>query len=142
MKTEMDTLAKLQAKASWRMAVTQGLTLLGFREWVIECTNYPREVCKMREDDLVAHIGGDEFVVVLTIDASHQEAARCVASSIIDSIESPIREPDIGRVLSGSLGIALFPNHAADVDSLFMAADRQLYEARRQGKGTISFAPG
>ena len=141
----METVAQLQAKASWRVAVTQGLTLLGFKDWVIECTNYPREACKKGENDLVARVarvGSDEFVVVLTIDASHHEAAKCVASSIIASTESSLREPDIGRALSGSLGIALFPNHAADADSLLIAADRQRYEARRQGKGTISFAHG
>jgi GGDEF domain-containing protein len=142
MKTEMDTIAQLHAKASWRVAVTQGLTLLGFKEWVIECTNYPRDVCKQGENDLVARVGSDEFVVVLTIDASHHEAAKCVASSIIASSESSLREPDIGRALSGRLGIALFPNHAADADSLLIAADRQRYEARRQGKGAISFAHG
>ena len=142
MKTEMETVAQLQAKASWRVAVTQGLTLLGFKEWVIECTNYPRELCKKGENDLIARVGSEEFVVVLTIDANQHEAAKCVASSIIASTESVLREPDIGRALSGSLGIALFPNHAADADSLLIAADRQRYEARRQGKGTINFAHG
>jgi diguanylate cyclase (GGDEF)-like protein len=142
MKTEMETVAQLQAKASWRVAVSQGLTLLGFKEWLIECTHYPRELCKMGENDLVARVASDEFVVVLTMDASHHEAARCVASSIIASSESPLREPDMGRALSGSLGIALFPNHAADADSLSIAADRQRYEAKSQGKGTIRFAHG
>ena len=142
MKTEMETVAQLQAKASWRVAVTQGLTLLGFKDWVIECTNYPYEACKKGESDLVARVVSDEFLVVLTIDASHHEAAKGVASSIIASSESSLREPDIGRALSGSLGIALFPNHAAGADSLLIAADRQRYEARRQGKGTINFAHG
>ena len=142
MKTEMETVAQLQAKASWRVAVTRGLTLLGFKEWVFECTNYPRELCKQGENDVIARVGSDEFVVVLTIDESHHEAARCVAGSIIASSESALREPDIGRALSGSLGIALFPNHAADADSLLIAADRQRYEARRQGKGALSFAHG
>ena len=141
MKPEMETLAGLQAKASWRVAVTQGLTLLGFRDWVMECANGQHEATRMGENDLLACIGSDEFVVMLTTDAHHHEAARCVASSIIASTDSPIREPDIDRALSGSLGIALFPNHAADADSLSMAADRQRYEARRQGRRTICFAP-
>lgn len=142
MKKEMETIDQLQAKASWRVAVTQGLTLLGFKDWVLECTNYPREMCKQGENDLLARVGGDEFVVMLTIDSSQHEAARCVASSIIAGTESPIREPELDRVLSGSLGIALFPNHAADADSLLLAADRRRYEARRQGRGAISFAYG
>ncbi len=132
----------MRAIASWRVAVTQGLTLLGFKEWMTECANYARVVCNKGEDDRVARVGSDEFVVVLTIDASQHEAARCVASSIIASEENALQAPDLGRALSGSLGIALFPNHAADAASLLLAADRQRYEARRQGKGTISFAHG
>lgn len=142
MKTAMETLALLRAKASWRVAVSQGLTLLGFKEWVIECTNFPREICAKGEDDLIARVGTDEFVVMLTTDASQHEAARCVASSIIARSESSLRDQDIGRSLSCSLGIALFPNHAADADSLMIAADRQRYEAKRQGKEAIRFAHG
>ena len=142
MKTELQTVAQMQAIASWRVAVTQGLTLLGFKDWLIECTNYARAACVNAENDHVARIGGDEFVVVLTTDANQHEAARCVASSIISSTEASLQQPDLGRALSGSLGIALFPNHDADAASLSIAADRQRYEARRQGKGTISFAHG
>ena len=95
----------------------------------------------VREHDLVARIGGDEFIVVLTIDASHDQAVLRVARSIIASIESPISDPDIGRVLSGSIGISVFPTHAANADALLTAADHQLYAAKRQGQGSISFAP-
>lgn len=142
MKSEMETLDQVQAQASWRVAVTQGLTLLGFRDWVIECTHYPREVCEKRADDAVARAGNDGFVVVLTSNESNHEAAKSIASSIISDSESPIPQPDIGRVLSGSVGIALFPNHAANTDSRLISVDRHRYEARRQGKGTISFVPG
>ena len=71
MKTVMETAAQLQAKASWRMAVTQGLTLLGFNEWVIECTNYARELSDKGENDLIARVNSDELAGILTIDASH-----------------------------------------------------------------------
>ena len=142
MKNELESFELLQARASWRVAVTQGLTLLGFQDWLSACAPYPREARNQAESDLLARVGSDEFVVMLTINASHHEAARSVASSIIASNESPICELDIGRALSGSLGIALFPHHAADADSLLIAADRRRYEARRQGRGTISFAHG
>jgi len=135
-------LAEQQAKAAWRVAVTQGMTLLGFKEWLITCANYPRELFEQREHNLVARAAGDEFVVMLTMDAGHRAAARSVASSIIASSGSPLRVPDVGRALSGSLGIALFPNHAANADSLSIAADRRRYKAKSQGKASIRFAHG
>jgi len=142
MKTELEMLAQLRAKAEWRVAVTQGLTLLGFKEWLSECANYPRELFDQRENHLIARAASDAFVVMLTMDAGHHEAARSVARSMIASSVSPLKEPDIGRALSGSLGIALFPNHAANADSLSIAADRRRYKAKSQGKGSIRFAHG
>lgn len=94
----------------------------------------------VRENDLFARIGGDEFVVVLGLDPRFHEVATRIAGSIIASIEAPIREPDIGRVLSASVGIAFFPDHAADATALLRTADEQMYEAKRKGKGTISVA--
>lgn len=142
MKTELETFAQHQAKAAWRVAVTQGLTLLGFKEWLIESANYPRELFDKREDHRVERDASNEFVVMLTMDAGQHEAARCVANSIIASSDGSLREPDIGRALAGSLGIALFPNHAADADSLSIAADRRRYKAKSQGKASIRFAHG
>ena len=124
------------------MAVTQGLTLLGFEEWLIECSNYSRELFDQRENNPATRAASDEFVVMLTMDAGQHEAAKCVANSIIASSDGSLREPDIGRALAGSLGIALFPNHAADADSQSIAADRRRYKAESQGKGSIRFAHG
>jgi GGDEF domain-containing protein len=142
MKTELETLARHQAKAAWRVAVTQGLTLLGFEEWLIESANYPRALFDKREDNPATRAASEEFVVMLTMDAGQREAARSVANSIIASSDSSLREPDIGRALAGSLGIALFPNHAADADSQSIAADRRRYKAESQGKASIRFAHG
>src|SRR5512146_2661110 len=132
----METAAEFRAKAAWRVAVTQGLTLLGFNEWLIDCGNYRSDRCNSGANELLARAGSDEFVVVLASDASQHEAARRVASSMIARGEGALRGPDIGRALSGSLGIALFPNYAADAGSLLVAADRQCFEAQHQGKGT------
>src|SRR5512146_3458715 len=139
MRAEFETMAQVQTIASWRVAVTQGLTLLGFKDWVMQGTHCASAACDKDENHRLARVASDEFLVVLTADANQREAARCVASSIIASSENSLPEPDLGRALAGSLGIALFPNHAADAAALSLAADRQRYEARRQGRDAISF---
>lgn len=91
----------------------------------------------VRENDLLARIGGDEFVVALTVEPGQMEAAPRLAKSIISSIESPIRDPDIGSTLSASIGVAYFPHHAATASALLAAADEQMYAAKRQGRGSV-----
>ncbi len=94
----------------------------------------------VRTSDLIARIGGDEFVVVVSQDTGRDETATRIAADIIASIEGPIRDPDIGQALSASIGIALFPDHATDATSLLQVADEQMYEAKRNGKGMVSMA--
>ena len=95
----------------------------------------------VRDEDILARLGGDEFVVVLESGAFHQEEAETVAKTILESFEKPIRQPDIECALSASIGIAFYPDHAADADELLIAADHQMYAAKRKGKGLVSIAP-
>ena len=94
-----------------------------------------------RDSDIIARIGGDEFVVVLESGVHHQEEALRVANAILASFRQPIRQPHIKRTLSASIGIAFYPDHAADADELMIAADHQMYAAKRQGKSVVSIAP-
>jgi diguanylate cyclase (GGDEF)-like protein len=97
----------------------------------------------VREEDIMARIGGDEFVVALTLDGKdpYREESRRIAQSILTSFERNIRQPDIHLPLSASIGIAFYPEHAKDAEELLAAADLQMYAAKRQGKGMISMAP-
>lgn len=94
----------------------------------------------VREGDLFARIGGDEFVVVVEVESGDREAAARLAQAIISSIESPIREPRIDQALSASVGIAFFPDHGTDAASLLIAADQQMYAAKHLGRGSVSVA--
>ena len=93
----------------------------------------------LRENDTVARIGGDEFVVVLE-DLSSPEGAEVVAQSIIARLSQPFdlgegREVQIGC----SIGIALYPNHGADNETLLRHADAALYASKRGGRGRATF---
>lgn len=95
----------------------------------------------VRGSDLLARIGGDEFIVVLETETNHSEEAMRVATTILSSFERPIRKPDIEQPLSASIGIAFFPDHASKAEQLIVEADHQMYAAKRRGKGIISIAP-
>jgi diguanylate cyclase len=85
-------------------------------------------------DEMVARIGGDEFVVLLR-DADGL-TARAVADEIIAAISREHRIAD-GRALrvGCSVGISLAPLQGRDPETLLARADAALYEVKNQGKG-------
>ena len=95
-----------------------------------------------RPGDVAARFGGDEFVVVLP-DTDTEEAHR-FAESVRKAIEACERlddeDVDLSRV-TASVGVATFPVHAADAESLFRQADAAMYSAKRLGKNRVSVAP-
>jgi diguanylate cyclase (GGDEF)-like protein len=88
----------------------------------------------IRSSDIVCRYGGEEFVLVLP--GTSLENARVRA----EDIRLAIKELDLahhGVPLGGitvSLGIALFPDHVNDPDSLMQAADAALYAAKNAGR--------
>nr|WP_208449441.1 diguanylate cyclase [Paraburkholderia phenazinium] len=94
----------------------------------------------VRESDLVARLGGDEFVIVVKPlrDIKHVVA---LAESILSSIADPIALPSGDEIMvSLSMGIAIFPDHASDADSLLRVADAAMYRAKRNARGTYYVA--
>ncbi|SUA91862.1 Probable diguanylate cyclase YfiN [Pandoraea pulmonicola] len=90
----------------------------------------------LREGDLVARLGGDEFAVMLPGVRQTSNAVR-LAQSLLVAMEKPIPLPDGGEVITSmSIGVALYPNHAADAPGLLRMADAAMYQAKRAGVGT------
>jgi diguanylate cyclase (GGDEF)-like protein/PAS domain S-box-containing protein len=92
----------------------------------------------VRDSDIVARIGGDEFVVVLTgIDESL--AAMTVAAKMVISLGAPY---EIGEHLlhsTPSVGISLFPEDSRDAEGLMKSADTAMYHAKAQGRNNYQF---
>ena len=83
--------------------------------------------------DMVARIGGDEFVILLT-DISGQADAEAVATAIVAAMDSPILV-DNQEVCSGaSVGIAIAPGDGLTALDLIKNADLALYHAKENGR--------
>jgi len=90
----------------------------------------------LRESDVIARFGGDEFVIVLG-QVDDAEAAREVASRVVNSLCQPIPLAAGGSARIGaSVGIAMCCADGETLDELLKKADAALYAAKRDGKNT------
>ncbi len=92
----------------------------------------------IREVDLAARYGGEEFAVVLPY--SDQGGAKIVAERIRKVIKDtiiPLEDIPQQDPITVSLGISIFPLHAATIDELIQKADLALYRAKREGKDRV-----
>ncbi|HSP39633.1 MAG TPA: EAL domain-containing protein [Frankiaceae bacterium] len=92
----------------------------------------------LRGADLVARLGGDEFAVLLAGNAS-AASAEAVALRIAEALDQPVALADHAVTVEASIGIALFPDHARDVEMLQQRADRAMYAAKRSGLGHLVY---
>lgn len=91
------------------------------------------------EDDgvhnVVARIGGDEFVVLLSND-DITEYANDIAANIVESIAAPYTIFDTECVIGACVGLAVFPEDGDDLNGILANADAAMYQAKRAGKNT------
>jgi diguanylate cyclase (GGDEF)-like protein/PAS domain S-box-containing protein len=86
----------------------------------------------------LARLGGDEFTIMLT-GLSRPESAARVAKRIKDALSRPLKIDDREYVVTGSMGIATFPDDGEDVDVLLRNADIAMYAAKEDGRNTYRF---
>ena len=92
---------------------------------------------QVRETDLVARIGGDEFVVIVEPLGSAGELDT-LAQRIIGALQRPVQLDGIEFVATASIGAAVFPGDAASAAELVSNADTALYEAKGAGRNCLS----
>lgn len=90
--------------------------------------------CAVGEDDLIARIGGDEFVILLE-QVKDMDNAKQVAQSIIEMMRAPFVLDDQEHFSGASIGIALSRQARESVDRLLRDADAAMYEAKSAGRG-------
>lgn len=85
----------------------------------------------LRQGDLIARVGGDEFVALLP-GCNDVHSAVTVAEGLRACLKLPCNLPEGAFHLDASIGIACFPDDGSDPDTLLARADRAMYETKRE----------
>jgi diguanylate cyclase (GGDEF)-like protein len=105
---------------------------------LIEIANKLRDVVR-RENDTIARIGGDEFLILLT-DFPQISHIETVVQSLFEKFAKPlfIGSPPVKIKVKFSVGIAIYPEHGENSDILIHHADTAMYKVKK-GRGKNHF---
>ena len=92
----------------------------------------------LRSSDIIARVGGDEFVVILDKITDKHDAGG-VARKLIDALIEPFPFEGNDLQIGASIGIALFPDDAGDEDGLTKCADDAMYRVKEAGRNDFRY---
>ena len=92
----------------------------------------------VRRGDLLARMGGDEFMVVVN-GVNDDETALRVAERLRAALREPLTVAHHELVITASMGISIYPRDGTDASALRRNADAAMYEAKQSGKDRIHF---
>ena len=84
--------------------------------------------------DVVARLGGDEFAVLL-LKLTNEGDIQVAIEKITEALKAPFVVEDVQIAVETSIGVALYPSHGTDPDTLIQRADVALYTAKKSGTG-------
>lgn len=90
------------------------------------------------ESDAVTRLGGDEFLIVLNEVGDADNVGR-IAGRLLEQLSAPVTVWEHDIYLTISLGVAVFPEHGTDVETLARHADLALYRAKHSGRDNYQF---
>lgn len=90
------------------------------------------------EEGSIARLGGDEFTILLSA-VSNPGGAAVAAQRVITAVAAPYELDGAAESVTASVGIALYPDDARDVETLLKLADAAMYRAKQQGKNTYCY---
>ena len=98
---------------------------------------------RLRQEDLLAREGGDEFLVLLAdLEDDPEGRAIAVAEDLVEALRAPFELEATEFEVSGSVGISVFPRDAADAEGLLAHADSAMYAAKAAGRGQVRVFEG
>jgi diguanylate cyclase (GGDEF)-like protein len=103
---------------------------------LVEVAN--RLAASIRPGDLVARLGGDEFGILLR-DLTEQIEADRLATSMLERLRAPFMLEGLRISMEGSIGAAVHPGDADDVEGLLRCADVAMYRAKRRGHSVVRY---
>lgn len=86
----------------------------------------------LRSEDVVARIGGDEFIVAL-FDITRRDHAGLVANKLLDALYKPFNLQGNEVLVSASIGVAVFPEDGKDAETMLRNADVAMFKAKQGG---------
>lgn len=92
----------------------------------------------LRESDVVARFGGDEFVICLP-ELEDAGSAAAVAEKVLSVLAKPFDIQSRHLHMGASIGICRYPNDGGTPEELLQGADAALYESKKKGRGTYCF---
>jgi len=107
-------------------------------DWVLAQLG-ERLKASLRDSDLVARVGGDEFVA-LALEVDQRPSIEAIAEKLFTSITDLLLWHDHEIRLGVSIGIAVYPETATDAEGLMNRADNAMYQVKHGGKNTWAFA--
>ena len=97
-----------------------------------------RILSQLKNKDILARYGGDEFVVTLT-NIKHPREAAVFADQLIRIIEEPVVINEQEIFVSTSIGVSIFPHDGATTEDLIHKADKAMYFSKQNGRNRYEF---
>ena len=94
----------------------------------------------LKGPDAVARLAGDEFGALVALPSHASDSAVNVANKLLNTVSETITLGSRRFVVTASIGVALFPCHGSDAETLMSIADRCMYEVKREGKAGVRVA--
>ena len=88
---------------------------------------------QIRKGDTIARMGGDEFMLIFA-DLKQTDDVNIITEKILEDFRNPIEVNGYTLSITTSIGIAIYPDHGTDIETLVKNADIAMYSVKQTGR--------